>query len=164
MAIFSVYNLWTGDNAAIIIVFEFPPRAFLSNIVNLESRKGTTVFLPSALSASALIQLPRLDKDWLIAAPSDEEFYAVNGLDCALLISISSKWIHLAQTFLSSDLQLRLLSLLVQNQLSRLTQFETTWSSFDQPHSDFFAFEWYIKKPTFWHRWTRPTPVNMGLV
>ena len=65
-----------------MIVFEFPPRAFLSSMVSLESRKGTiTRFLPPvALSARALIQFPRTESDWLIAEPS----FSLNIFESAL--------------------------------------------------------------------------------
>ena len=53
------------------MVLEFPPRAFFSNLVSTESRYGTTTFFfPSESSANALITLPRVDNDLLMAEPS----------------------------------------------------------------------------------------------
>ena len=51
-------------------VLLFPPRAFFSSLVSTESLNGTLTFFPDDLSARAAIQLPRLLRDWLIAAPS----------------------------------------------------------------------------------------------
>lgn len=51
-------------------VLLFPPRAFLSSLVSMESLNGTRTFFPVELSANAAMQFPRLLRDWLIAAPS----------------------------------------------------------------------------------------------
>lgn len=48
------------------VVFEFPPRASLSNLVSIELRNGICFFL----STRALMHSPRKDKLWLILVPS----------------------------------------------------------------------------------------------
>lgn len=62
------------DIAAIIAVFEFPPRLSFSSQVNTESRYGTWssfFFLAVSLAcAKAAMTLPRVVKDLLIFAPS----------------------------------------------------------------------------------------------
>ena len=60
-----------GETAAIMIVFELPPRAFCSSFVRTESRYGTLAFFlfPDELSARAVITLPSADNDLLMAAP-----------------------------------------------------------------------------------------------
>ena len=53
-----------------MIVFEFPPSAFINNCVKIESLYGTWIYLPLEFSARAAITLPSDVKDKFIAAPS----------------------------------------------------------------------------------------------
>jgi len=61
-----------GETAHTMIVLELPPRAFYKIRVKLESRYGTTSFLPlpMALSAKTLIHVPKTVRLLLIAQPS----------------------------------------------------------------------------------------------
>ena len=56
-----------------MMVLALPPSEFCSSMVSAESRYGTRIFFllaGSELNASAEMQLPRQESDWLMAAPS----------------------------------------------------------------------------------------------
>jgi len=61
-----------GDNAAIMAVLEFPPRAYFKMKVSLDSRKGTTSFekAPDDFFARIAMHLPKIMSDLFMLLPS----------------------------------------------------------------------------------------------